>query len=726
MNTETLAKLIQNLGRPDFKNVVQIVLTRALNFKAINVNGPHNGGSDWAAFHDVREARVIAFQDSTQKGGWERKALEDARKAVKELGAKRYFFFTTNNAANTTLRQVENSITEELGISAMCLGASNIAEFITSYNLETDFLDAIGAPLAPGMGRRPDSQEMCLHMYLTLARETHDLKDTVYDDTIFLVLHKEGELAKEGLMLRVVQTLQCDPNRSGRIETRIESLRSHGLLITGSDATKITLSSQKSQELKNSERVYLTEFRALASAQVALMQNYDIDWNEENAELAAVMLTRAFIQKQLENVNLKSVKMASTGLTRHIGRPLDNLKELLRNKGIPNKSLDLVISELVNQAKDLPVVKKLARAAVFVALEGSDPLLSSKAFGASRWTDVNVMLDAAVAIPYLCARLYEPTKGRFSPANYEAITTLQKLNARVFIPYHYISECASHLIKARTYEGFGQFADALEYSDNGYITHYYHLRNAGVRVPQTILEYLGNFAHAVLEVNTIIPRWIRNVMTELQRKFSQYNLEFVYIPRTRDIHQIEVETKYAFYLRQWRREKSQRLIDNDVQVLSHVKREVSQKDECWMFLTWDRAMLSVGQETEGCGWVVSPDVANDFASAGLNLTDVELCALAHSLAKTHEEPLIVTARIIDHVAEIADARLQDWEFQNRMRQFSHELYARIDFKSAMYNDVIERETDRFLQEAGIDLSQRKPGGKADDYLPDDDVRQRGN
>jgi len=360
-------------------------------------------------------------------------------------------------------------------------------------------------------------------------------------------------------------------------------------------------------------------------------------------------------------------------------------------------------------------------AAAFVALDGNDPVASAKAIGASRWTDVSVMLDASVAIPYLCARLYRPSRGRFSPVNYQGITSLQSLNAQIFIPYYYISECASHLIKARSYEGFREFEDALTYSDNGYISHYYSLRSGGVRVPDTIAEYLGTFAPSVLQANTAIQRWIRNVMTDLQRQFSGYGVQFAYIPRVHDIHEKEVEILYAFHLQRWGRQKSARLVDNDVQVLSHIKRQVAEQHECWIFLTWDRAMLSVGQERQDCGWVVSPDVVNDFAAGSAKLTDIELCALAHSLAKTQEEPLLVVARVIDHVAELADERLQDWEFQKRLRTFANELYERIDLKAVIYEDVIERETDKFLAEAGIDLSKKKLGGQAEEYLPDHEV-----
>ena len=215
MDAATITNLIQSLGRLDFRRVLQLVLTRVLHFTVISVDGPGDGGSDWRALEDERHTRVIAFQDTTQKRGWENKAVEDARKAVRDLGARRYFFFTTNNATNITLREIESRIGTELGIPAICLGAKDIAEFITSYGLEGDFLDTIGAPAAAGTRGRPDAQEMCLHAYLTLGRDAHNLKNAVYDDTIFLVLYREGELTKDELVTKVIETLQCEANKSG-------------------------------------------------------------------------------------------------------------------------------------------------------------------------------------------------------------------------------------------------------------------------------------------------------------------------------------------------------------------------------------------------------------------------------------------------------------------------------------------------------------------------------
>jgi len=713
MDVDTITNLVRNLSHQDFKKIVHLILTRIFDLKVANVDGPSDGGTDWKVFEGQGGTLSFAVQDTTQQTGWEEKALNDAEKAVHEIKAKRYYFLTTNNPSFTKQKKLENDIADKFGIPATCLGASAIASFIVDYKLTTDFLDAINAPLAAGLAKRPDAQEVSLHAYLLMGKETQDLRNSVYDDTILLVLYKEGDLARRDLVEKVINNLQCDEYRATRIDKRIDSLFTRGDIVISTDPQKVKLGNTTKEKLINAERIYLREFQLLASAQYDIMKKYVTNWKETDAEQLSVLLARTFIQKELESIQNAKVTLVNTGLIKNTFDAFVQMNDYLRAKGVPNKKVQEIALELVNQAKDLPIVKKLALAAVFVTLEGSEPLSASKALGASRWSDVNVMLDASVAIPYLCSRLYKPTRGRYAYENYEAIKNLQNLSANIFMPYCYISECASHLIKARHYDHLDKFNDALEYSRNGYVSHYYHLKSAGVKVPESIYDYLGTFAEGVKRTSSDTSAWIRKVMTELQEKFMKYGVKFYFLNKHDDIFQKELETEYIYYLDKWARHKSSKLIDHDVWVVAQIKREVSQQNKCWMVLTWDRAMLSVGQNVNSCGWIISPEIACDFVATSNPLGEMELCALSHALAKAHDEPLMLTARIIDHITEMADEKLQDWEFQIKIRNFSEQLYKRIDLKSVMYDDLIEKETDRFLQEVGIDISRKKPDSNAE-------------
>ena len=707
MDKDTITNLVRNLGRRDFQKTLQLILTKLFRLQVVNVDGPKDGGADWRLFKDQGGSLSVAVQDTIQKSGWEKKAIEDAEKAVHKIGAKRYFFLTTNNPPDTTLKSLENDITSKLAIPATCLGASAIAAFIVDYQLTTDFLDAIGAPLAAGLASRPDAQEISLYAYLTMGKETQDLRNTVFDDTLLLLLYKEGDLLRTELVEKTVQTLQCDEKRTVRLNSRVDSLLARGDIVISPDPKKVKIGDAAKEKLTNAERIYLKEFQSLASAQSDIMNKYVKNWGQTDAEQLSVLITRTFIQKELESIQNGKINLVNTGMIKHTGGAYDLMKEYLQRRGVISNKINEIALELVNQAKELPIIKKLAQAAVFVTLEGSEPLSMSKALGAPRWSDVHVMLDASVGIPYLCSRLYRPTRGRYAYENYEAITSLQKLSAQIFMPYPYLNECATHLIKATHYDKMGRLSAALEYSQNGYVSHYYHLQNDGVTIPPTIYAYLGTFSEAIKKESIDLGDWIRRVMTELQKKFMAYGVQFYFLPQNDDIFQKEVQTEYLYYLKKLARYKSLKLVEHDICVAAQIKREVSQQNKCWMVLTWDRAMLSVGQSVKDCGWIVSPEIANDFVAISRPLGEIELCALSHSLAKTHYEPLMLTARIVDHIAELAGEKLQDWEFQDELKNFSAELYTRIDLKSVMYDDRIEKETDKFLQEMGIDISHKK-------------------
>src|SRR5262249_8499828 len=152
--------------------------------------------------------------------------------------------------------------------------------------------------------------------------------------------------------------------------------------------------------------LYLKEFDSLEAAQTSLIyEKFGFTWTRENAEHVSMLLARLFVQTQIESVRSAGVEFSAPGLIKNLGDPLQDLRDYLKRIGVPAQQIQDVLDELVGQAKDLPLVKKLTKSAVYVSLEGADPVSSAKAIGAPRWADVNVMLDASVAIPYICSRL---------------------------------------------------------------------------------------------------------------------------------------------------------------------------------------------------------------------------------------------------------------------------------------------------------------------------------
>ena len=113
IDAEEIQKRLVTLGQRNFRRVVALVLKRVLNYDSINVDGSGDGGSDWLAYQQGGQRLRLAIQDTVQ-AGWEKKALDDAKKAKKELGVNSYLFFTNRPHQQTTATQLENKITREM------------------------------------------------------------------------------------------------------------------------------------------------------------------------------------------------------------------------------------------------------------------------------------------------------------------------------------------------------------------------------------------------------------------------------------------------------------------------------------------------------------------------------------------------------------------------------------------------------------------------------------
>ena len=597
---------------------------------------------------------------------------------------------------------VENEITAELKIPARCLGADEIARYIVDRRLVAAFLDAIGAPVVVNLDAQPDRQEIMLHSYVALSRDTSVLREQVYDDTVLLALRAEGKpLDRATLVERSVSFLGVSIARGDFIERRIDSLLNTGKLEPID--SRIGLTREQQSMIAAAERLYLAELANLADEQRAIVaKDFDIDWTPEKARTSSVLLARLFVDRQIRAAKHCSAAFNTLGFVKHIGDPRQELRDLLARSGLPVGAVESAVRALVEHARDLPLIKKLVRSAVYSAVEGSSPMTALRIFGVKSWRHVDVTVDTSVAIPYLCASLFAPTSGRFSRSATEVVRVLRKLDAHLVIPWVYLNEAASHLLRALDYGGkMAEFSDDLRHSTNGYVAQYYSLRASGQRVPDTIREFLFQFSPAINKFHRNCPEWVRDVMSDLQPALRSYGIEFESLTRVRNNLRKDLEREYTYQLDQLRRVKSGLLIEHDVHVLAHARTRTKENGEARVCLTYDGAMIAVGRLVEGCGWIVSPQDAVDLIQPSLPLDEGKLCALAHSLAVLPERPGDAAARILDRIVVFARERAQDWQFQEQIREFKQDLLARIDLSDLRYEDYIDQETDKFLKAHGI-------------------------
>ena len=707
MNQETIENLIKGLSKIDFDSVVHLLLDRAFNLKAIDVDGKGDGGSDYRVFFDSNENKILAIQKTIQENNWRNKALDDARKAKNSLGAKRYFFLTSRAHAAKALRDLENSISAELLMPSICLGATEIAGLLMEHKLLGEFAHTIN--LQMGINEfihRPDRREILLHSYFALSDDRNELQHRVYENTILSIVYRDpNKNTRDTLIRKALDFLELNESKTTIISGRIDALLGQGKIIKSRESDELILIDETKQELSIIDGIYQKELSQLSMKYSSLIDQYSGSWDVEMSEKLSILLAKIYVERQIISIKKASLAFALAGFGQITDDCETQIKELINESGVTQEKSDLVFKELIIISGEDNLIKKLVNSVVYIALEVSVSNKASVVLGKALWHQIKIILDASVAIPYLISNLFLPAKGRFSRGSTYSVNIFKQKNCKITIPLDYLNECAAHLVGALNYcDNMEEFEDSLQYSENGYVAHYYQLKLAKEQVPDTLLKYLESISPAITRKSTHKSTMIRNVMADLQPIFTDYGVEFEYIDRIPEAFIREIQEEYAYALRNLSRKKAANLVEHDVRTLSHLKRDFSERSSQCICLTWDAVMMEVGRSINNIGWVVSPVEAGDLFQARLKLSDKRLMALAHTVAGTMDRSNELGVIILDRAATLASKKFEEWQFRQKIEEYRQQALSRISFKSDEFNlEEFYRETDRCLSDLGVEI-----------------------
>lgn len=713
MEQATIAKHIKSLGKRDFDAVVTLVLSQIFKLTAADVDGAGDGGSDMRCFVTKREQKVwasTAIQKTVTDQSWKKKALEDAEKSVRELNASQYYFLTSRGHPSGELRSLEAEIQTECGIGATCLGANEIAGLIHDHELVREFAEAIALPLDVPFRNRPDRQEMLLHAFASLSDQRKELHQGVLDDALLVtVFESEAGLSRMETVEKAADLLGLSEPSIESLDKRVDSLLTRGRLLKINGC--LQLSPTEALSLSASAGMYLRELEQLASAQQQLLSDLGVgQWSGEKSEQTAVLLSRYFVQHQLQIAERASLPLTKIAMSRQLGDPEAELQSLLKGAGLNLEQAKDAIAELVELGSTRPLIQKLTRAVTWIATEGRNITQACKALGAAKWSHVIVTLDASVAIPYLCSSLFAPTRGRFSIGANECLRILRSMDAQLVMPYFYINEMAAHLLLALNTPDGEQYARAAEHSQNGFVAHYYQLRNSGAKVPGTLREFIAVFSSLAVRGNGDRREQARSIMPDIQSVLREYGVAFEHIQTFEEgstgyrAYRKPVEEIFVHLLDEHQRSRRQNLINHDVSVLAFAKKRVVEDGGARMCVTWDRTMIGVAAETGDCGWVVTPNEASDLVQSSVDFSETRLTSLAHALAKVKQGPDEIGASILDRIAYLSSAQLQDWEFRRQFDEFYHSVMERIA-KDPASTEWVDAEVESFLAEHRAESDQ---------------------
>ncbi|WP_418502117.1 hypothetical protein [Flagellimonas sp.] len=522
---------------------------------------------------------------------------------------------------------------------------------------------------------------------------------------------------EESLINGVIQFLNLDEDKEDFIKKRIGALFGRGL-IGKSEGNIISLTSTSSEDLKNRQSLYEIELNNLSSAQADLLkEKFNIPWTSDESKKVSIWIANAYITNELKN--LKEINASI--INNNFYNISENGSEKIKKYLIKNKSIDLVtanniVNDLLDLASTHPLITKISRASVYVALDGNNPIASAKSIGANRWSDVSIILEPSVALPYLCSILYKGNNNRFFKTSVKSVKQAKELDSLLYMPYYYFNECAGHLLTARKYIGFEDQNKELEFSNNAFISNYFHLKNRGIKVPETISEYLGTFSNAIKTERSDVKNWVRSIMIDLQTILTSNGIEYIDTPHYEDEELQETKYQYSDILEGLGIKKKSHLFNNDIYTLTATNERIVKNAEVWAILTNDKSLVNFSKTDSFKGWITNPYKFLQVTELSKPMSESKMISLVHSVATFSERTLSLGARIMDKLIHLSSRELQNYELKIEIEKFKREAIDSINLEDSNIYELIDSKTEEFILKHGLNQNDG-----IDDEINDDNI-----
>jgi hypothetical protein len=704
MDSEDIQRKLTQLGRASFRAVVALTLKRVLKFDAANVDGKGDASSDWWVINDKGSRFRVGIQDTIQEAKWDAKALEDAKKAKEKLGINKYYFFTNRHHEQATVTALESRISRDTDLACTVFEARRLAELIIQHGLVAEFVEATGGH---AVTRPPEMPEICLCAYSNLSADRRDHRDDVYRDTLLVCAYDaKAPISAERLIQLAQELLSSGAEQRPLLQKQLDHLRTKGRIRSASTAGLLELSAAESQRIANLERLYLSDWDNLASAQMQILKGAGGKkaWTQDSARQAAVFITRMFLQQQLELLIRARVEGAVGQWIQRIGNPEQQLRDLIQSHEVPPSKISSIISEIARLAQNSSIISKLNRTVTFVALEGKDPMLSAGALGKRTWERVDILLDSSVAIPFLCEELHEGLSDYVFQLSGSAVRLLQELGASCSILPGYIEECAAHLVHAHRYEfveSAPEFIPALRSSENAFVAYYGALKFENRIGDDSLKTFLADFSKTAATAHQRYPdirEAARAVMPDIQALLAVYKVRLA-TPRTVNVSRFATLQKaFDMAVLTGGRERTPILREHDIAALQHLASSTENLAESMMMITWDKHFIGVSRDALPSAFVVSPEMALDFAQPCKGLSDSKWSALAHRLASVTSPAEELTAKILDRVSRMNPEKLRDAQFRRSIFEFRDEALKTLPTdQGEAFHKWVEKSTTAFLR-----------------------------
>lgn len=698
MDRESLTLIINGFDKKKFEQAVSIVLQDILEIIAVNEDS-------LVMKKGVKETILnpVLYYLIIDKGA----VIDSAvlKKKIRVYKIQHIYFFFKYNISDAELRKKDLLFKAEYGIPVTCMCSSTLAEFIIDSNMENK-LFSDGIDYRQISSSDVDYLTAAFHSMTIASADVHDLKGKVYDDAILFKVSSNHYENKEELTKDVLDFLKLPEEKDEVIMKRIDSLLSRGQI--HKESVGFVLLPSVENDIEARKKAYLYELSSLTSAQIDLMRtDYSVDWNEDDSKRISTLLAFSAIDNQI-----RILREARTKIDHPIFRLAKDsdkkiIKYLRQKKGLDEGKSYEALEDLAHIAATHPLIIKITRACVYLALEGSNPLSSAQALGANKWEDFCVMLEPTVAIPYICSQLYQGGVTKTFEKSIKSVQRAITLTSKVSIPYSYINECAGHLLTARKYQNVDLDPEEMVHSNNAFVSNYYSLIKSGAKLPSNFMEYLASFSVAIKTEKSNIKAWVREIMTDLTSLLMKGNVIQESIPFYKDEDLKDYDNEYSICLKEKNKEKPGHLVHHDSIALKYTNDRVINNYEHWIILSYDSILTKVGNQPFYKGWICSPGKFLELTNISIPLSETQMVSILHSVASFSERTLAIGAKIMDRIILYASSEMQNWEFKRDLDLFKKEMKATLNNTNEDIDNELITRTDKFLKDRGIVIDEEE-------------------
>ena len=602
------------------------------------------------------------------------------------------------------LRKIENDISQTLGVQASCYDANIIAGFILELNLARDFLlKTEGLIYNSNIKYFTSYQESALYSYTVISSDSRKFKTNIYDDTILFILYQAGKATLTDIIIEVAKLLNNEiDNYDTLIKSRVDSLLSKGKIIFSEGLYFLDDKTKQDTEIRI--LLYERELKNLISAQADILSEFEIEWTDEDLKNISFFIVSAHIQKQLENLKQVKASMSFHPIFSNFScNSVFDIKSYLeKTKKMKKPDSEKAVELIIENASTHPLISKLTRSAMFLALQSDRPTYSAIVIGASRWSECNIIVEPTVAIPYICYCLFEDTTDAKNKIAIRAVHRAMELDCKLVLPFFYISECAGHLLEAKKYIDIDYDENEMQYSDNAYVSYYFYIKKNNSHAPNTLLDFLSLFSPSIRTEQSDRRQWTRSVMTDIQSTLNRANIEYLDIPFYKPESCKAIEEDYSYYLRESRTIKKRNLIEHDIRILKYTNESILNKKEIWAILTYDNSMIKFGGQNQFMGWVLSPFNFLDITQTNRRLSETDFVSLLHTFATFSEQTLSLGARIMDKIIAYSSKEMHNWQYKQEVETFKKEM---VEEYSKFENDThsVDAKIEEFLKKHNIKM-----------------------